>query len=812
MGDLRRGRHQLLELERKNPRTGQFVKVTARPVPAKQALPGGKYRLVDVGAPLGARQLVYRLTEINQQGARQSFGPFTVAPERGRETVLAKAYTAADKPVSARLARAAGALAAEMSAEVEPLALAAADRGKILIPADGFYRLGAREIANGLGMSVADARNALHQGAFRLSQGGVDVPSEPTSDGDGLLFYATTVHTAYTDNGVAWIERGAGATIATEATTPATGAPAPWFVDTVHAEQDLTLALASATPVDDFFVWKSFFPGYTETDHGEFWVGGLSPSTGAPAKVALHLFGFAATQSARVNVNGRYVGIVTWSGSGPYTATLDIPANALRDGGNAVQIVALTGERGFWLDSIDLTYARKFRAAADRLLLRADPGGSVVVSGFSNKDVAVYDLADAAAPRRLVGGTVTALADGTFGASFVVPAGAGPLYATARRAAFAGYAKPRPLGDLATSAPAAEYLIVSPKALHKEAQRLADARAAQGLSTLLVDQEDVMDAFADGVDDPLAYRRLLAYATANWGVAPRYLLLAGRGSYDPRNLSQPDGGGHLFVSSLLLPYFEATGEGIASADAALADLDGSGVPAVAVGRIPALTSSEMKRFVDKILAYENEGSQGWSPNALLLADNADGGGDFAATSDHIAATAAASPLRLTRQYLAPAADETRVAAARADLWTALHGGQRLFNYVGHGGLDRLATEGLLLSSDVPSLQNGPRLPVMTALTCLITESAYPGFSSLGEELILQPDGGVAALYGPTWLSLNTAAGEFGDHLWPQLTPRTGERLGDRLLRGMQSYAAAGGDRQMFKFYALLGDPALRLKR
>ena len=149
--------------------------------------------------------------------------------------------------------------------------------------------------------------------------------------------------------------------------------------------------------------------------------------------------------------------------------------------------------------------------------------------------------------------------------------------------------------------------------------------------------------------------------------------------------------------------------------------------------------------------------------------------------------------------------------ARNNLWVALRGGQRLFNYVGHGGLDRLATEGLLLASDVPNLSNGPRLPVMTALTCLITESAYPTFSSLGEELIMQRDGGVAALYGPTWLSFNAAAGELGDHLWPQLAPRTGERLGDRLLRGMQSYAAAGGDRQLLKYYALLGDPALKIK-
>jgi hypothetical protein len=47
---------------------------------------------------------------------------------------------------------------------------------------------------------------------------------------------------------------------------------------------------------------------------------------------------------------------------------------------------------------------------------------------------------------------------------------------------------------------------------------------------------------------------------------------------------------------------------------------------------------------------------------------------------------------------------------------------------------------------------------------------------------------------------------------PQLAAPNGGRLGDRLLRGLNAYAAAGGDRQMLRFYTLLGDPALALKR
>jgi hypothetical protein len=118
----------------------------------------------------------------------------------------------------------------------------------------------------------------------------------------------------------------------------------------------------------------------------------------------------------------------------------------------------------------------------------------------------------------------------------------------------------------------------------------------------------------------------------------------------------------------------------------------------------------------------------------------------------------------------------------------------------------------LTTSDVAQLGNAPRVPVMTALTCLISQSAYPSVSSLGEELVLQGNGGTAALFGPTWLSHNGPAGDLGRYLLPQISAPGGGRLGDRLLRGLSAYAAAGGDRETLRVYTLLGDPALALKR
>jgi hypothetical protein len=346
--------------------------------------------------------------------------------------------------------------------------------------------------------------------------------------------------------------------------------------------------------------------------------------------------------------------------------------------------------------------------------------------------------------------------------------------------------------------------VIAPAALRAEAQRLADLRAAQGLSTMVVDLGDVMDLFADGLTDPLAIRRFLAYATQSWPSPPRYVALAGKGTYDPRNLLG-------LATNLLPPYLVTTPDGIAPADAELADFDGSGVPGVAIGRIPAVTAADLHAYVDKVAAYESDPGGAWTGQVLLAAGPADLGGDFPATSDTLAGLLSPG-LALTRVYLPGSPSPAQVEASRSQLQGALRQGQVLFNYVGHGGLDRLTSEGLLTTADVARLGNAPRVPVMTALTCLISQFAYPSVSSLGEELVLQGNGGTAALFGPAWLSHNGPAGDLGRYLLPQLSAPGGGRLGDRLLRGLAAYAAAGGDRETLKLYTLLGDPALALKR
>ncbi|HKV10334.1 MAG TPA: C25 family cysteine peptidase [Thermoanaerobaculia bacterium] len=781
------------EVERRDPATGRFVPVADRAVPAVEQLPGGRYRLVDPTAPRG-QELTYRLIEIDRQGRRETFGPYKVAVEREtRPAESERTFTALEKAVSPRLTRAALAREAA-SASVAPSP--AGSRARVEVTRSGMARVRAAAVASALGLSVEEATAQIRTGRLRLSRGGQDVAFQPAADGDGLVFYAEAVRSAYTNVNVYWLERAKGLAMATATVQPAAGAPAGSFADVLHLETDAIPAVSAPLPVDDFWIWKSLFPGYPGYDRATVTADVPAPAPGA-ATLAVQLYGFAAVQRAEVWVNGRRINEIAWEGSGPATATVALPADVLVDGANSIELVALEAERGLWLDSFDLTYPHLYRAVGDRLAFRAPAGGAVALTGFRSAEIAVWDLAQPLAPRRLGGLSGQPQADGTWGVSFLAPS-AGPFLAATGSALDAPTVRASAPADLKNPGRGAEYVVIAPAALRAESQRLADLRAAQGLATMVVDLADVMDVFADGLYDPQAIRRFLAHAVASWPTPPRYVVLAGKGTYDPKNL--------LGLSSNLLPAFlVTTEEGIAPADSGYADFDGRGVPAVAVGRIPAVTAAEMRAYVDKVAAYESAPDGVWSGQTLLAADDADSGGDFAATSSTLAA-ALPPGLALTRVDLAG-----QLADSRTHLQDALRQGQGLFNYVGHGGLDRLASEGLLLTSDVAALGNAPRVPVMTALTCLIAQFAYPSVTSLGEELVLRSDGGAAALYGPAWLSHNASAGELGRHLLPRLAEPAGGRLGDRLLRGLADYAAAGGDRDTLRTYLLLGDPGLIAK-
>jgi hypothetical protein len=130
--------------------------------------------------------------------------------------------------------------------------------------------------------------------------------------------------------------------------------------------------------------------------------------------------------------------------------------------------------------------------------------------------------------------------------------------------------------------------------------------------------------------------------------------------------------------------------------------------------------------------------------------------------------------------------------------------------MGHGGNDRMASEGLLLKSDVPGLVNATRPGVVVALTCSLGRFEQPGYDSLGEDLVRKTTGGSVAVWSPTGLSVNHRAELLGQAFLSARFLNGAATLGDAILAAHQAYGAQGADSfRLAWIYNLLGDPALR---
>ncbi len=101
--------------------------------------------------------------------------------------------------------------------------------------------------------------------------------------------------------------------------------------------------------------------------------------------------------------------------------------------------------------------------------------------------------------------------------------------------------------------------------------------------------------------------------------------------------------------------------------------------------------------------------------------------------------------------------------ARAALQASWNAGAQLVNFVGHGGVNQATAEGLLRATDMDLLTNEDRLPIVSALTCIVGRSDIPNLESLAEALVTDSDGGAIAVWAPTGVSFGGAAHNLNLH-------------------------------------------------
>ncbi|HMC71439.1 MAG TPA: C25 family cysteine peptidase, partial [Mycobacteriales bacterium] len=334
-------------------------------------------------------------------------------------------------------------------------------------------------------------------------------------------------------------------------------------------------------------------------------------------------------------------------------------------------------------------------------------------------------------------------------------------------------------------------LIISNSAFLQAASTLVPVRQHDGISSAVIDVEDLYDEFNFGIRGPEAIRSFLQ-STMQWKSKPRWVLLVGDASIDPRNYL--DMGAYDFVPTKLVDTaFLKT-----ASDDWLADVNGDGVPDFAIGRIPVRTPEDAALVFNKITSRGTP-SGVWANTVLSVFDRPIG-------YDFLAAAAAASayvPRSMTLQKI----DFAQSASPHSDVMGALGQGQLLVDYVGHGAVELWGLDGIVTSADAVTLANGNRLPFVVAMNCLNGYFADTFSYSLAEALLEAPNGGAVAVWASSTLTEPDGQQTMNTELMRQLFGGGNLTIGEAVNRAKLVVV----DPDVRKSWILFGDPSMRLK-
>jgi hypothetical protein len=665
---------------------------------------------------------------------------------------------------------------------------------KLVVPTAGVYFVPASRIAADLGLTEAVVTGLVAQGGLRLSNLGVAVAWFAAPGGRGLYFYGEELSTPYASENLYWLSPGRGLRMRSLSGAPRLDGP-PYHVRREHLEQDLFAAtLASTDPDTDFWYWSSLmasYPAYRTATYS-FPASAVNAEAGEMARIDVETYGATTTpHRLRLQVNGAPVGVGTFAGAGKSTLGFEFDPSLLLEGANTVSVEAVL-ETGVafdvvYLDSVDVSYPRRHTALSNRAAFTAIGSGAVPVTGFTENDGIVLDVTEPRSPLLLRGASRTEGAlrfEARTGRRYFAFASPGLLDAASTGV--------ETLSSLRTGG--ADYVAIAPASLKDAAAELASHRESQGLEARVVTLEAIHDELGFGVPSPHNVKAFLKHAREKWNPAPRFVVLLGKGTYDFKDvLGQGD--------NLMPPLMAPTPNGLYASDNRMADVSGDGVPDVMIGRIPVLSDEELLSYIGKLQAFEGAGLG----RALFLADNPDVAGNFVNDSEQLVALLP-EEVEAREVYLS----ELTLSAARQAIAAELTAGVTYWNYIGHGGLDRFASEGLVLTSDVARFSNTVT-PFVASLTCSTGRFEIPGFPSLGEALVMKENGGAVAAWAPSGLSYDHQALILNEALVEALYDPNTRYLGEAIQSALRRFSDEGQLRFMLSIYNLLGDPATRIR-
>ncbi|MDD5696188.1 MAG: type IX secretion system sortase PorU, partial [Bacteroidales bacterium] len=368
----------------------------------------------------------------------------------------------------------------------------------------------------------------------------------------------------------------------------------------------------------------------------------------------------------------------------------------------------------------------------------------------------------------------------------------------------------------------ADIVMICPPIFLDHAHQLASIHQSRDqFTSLIVTPGQIYNEFSSGAKDIAALRDFvrMLYLNAPENSRPRYLLLFGDGSFDPKE--------RVVKGSDLIPAFQSAESLIMTSSFVSDDFyglfdeeegsDAHGMPDIGIGRFPISTKEEADHILHKIEFYLNHKGQvlgDWRNFICFLADDEDNNLHFKQAEELASfVDSAYNQYNIDKIYFDAFPQITSPSGPRyPDATDALNSriaeGALIINYTGHGGETGWAHERVLEASDIYSWSNIDRLPLFVTATCEFSRFDDFERTAAGELVFLNDNGGAIALITTTRVAfaesnfvLNTRFYQYAFEKIDGEYPRIGD-----LIRLAKSFPENDNVRNI----VLLGDPALQL--
>lgn len=361
-----------------------------------------------------------------------------------------------------------------------------------------------------------------------------------------------------------------------------------------------------------------------------------------------------------------------------------------------------------------------------------------------------------------------------------------------------------------------DYLIVTTDEHLEEAQRLAQAhREYQGLNVEVVTQKEVFNEFSSGAPHPNGLRKFINMLVERPSSRLKYVLLMGKGTYDPKNTSNENDPEYLVAymcedrSKSYTNSYDGDSDiyfAITKDEYAFYPPNSDEELKVSVARAPILGKEEAENFVNKSIRYLSDPTIAGRIDKAVISTMTGEEDTHHNSSEKLISDIKAEigGVTIYRIYDSLHGDKT------IEYFKETISENSLFiNYSGHSFFNQIGN--YIYTGDIDRLKFGS-YPIMYMASCntVPISSENRGF---GTKLFLKPDGPIAIIGSPreVYITNNQVLNEeFVRQLYS--SGNKAPRIGDAWRHALNEASMTGAQRSNNFGYHFMTDPALPIRK